>query len=119
MHGVGNAVGPNLVEFAGKQVGDFGVAILDPNAAINPGFTAYSIECRDGRSFTGIVKAETASSVAIVQGGGVAETLLRRDIESIRASQVSLMPEGFEQAINQQSMADLIGWLKQGPIAAR
>ncbi len=119
MHGVGSAVGPNLVEFAGKPFGDFVVAILDPNSAINPNFTAYTIECRDGRSISGIIKAETASSVTIVQGGGVAESLLRRDIESIRASQLSLMPEGFQQAINQQSMADLIGWLKQGAIAAR
>ncbi|HMJ91166.1 MAG TPA: PVC-type heme-binding CxxCH protein, partial [Candidatus Acidoferrum sp.] len=115
MHGLGHAVGPNLVEVAGKPVADFVLAILDPNAAINPNFTAYTVEGRNGRSFTGMIKAETASSVTIVQGGGTVETVLRSDIESIHASRLSLMPEGLEQAINHQAMADLIAWLKQGP----
>jgi putative membrane-bound dehydrogenase-like protein len=120
LRGVGHAVGPNLAEYAGKSVGDFVLAILDPNAGVNPNYTAYTIEHRDGRSITGIITAETAGHVTIVQGGGVTETLLRRDIETIRASQLSLMPEGLEQAINHQAMADLIAWLKQGTgVAAR
>jgi len=112
--GHGQAVGPNLAEFAGKSLADFLVAILDPNAAINPNFLAYNIETKDGRSLIGIVKGETASSLTLMQGGGVAETILRSDVQEIRASQLSLMPEGLEQNMSQQDLADLIGWLKQG-----
>jgi putative heme-binding domain-containing protein len=111
--GHGHAVGPNLMEFAGKSVQDFLVAILDPNAAINPNFLAYNIDTKDGRSLTGIVRGETASGLTLVQGGGVEEKILRGDIKEIRASQLSLMPEGLEQGMTPQDGADLIAWLKQ------
>ncbi len=113
IHGHGQPVGPNLAEFAGKSVDDFLLAILDPNAAINPNFIAYSIETKDGRSLSGIVKGETASSLTLIQGGGAVEKLLRSDIQEIRASQLSLMPEGLEQSMAPQDLADLIAWLKQ------
>jgi len=58
--GHGHAVGPNLAEFAGKSTADFLLAILDPNAAINPNFLAYNIDTKDGRALTGIIKGETA-----------------------------------------------------------
>jgi putative membrane-bound dehydrogenase-like protein len=112
--GRGHAVGPNLAEFAGKSVADFVLAILDPNAAINPNFIAYNVETRDGRDLTGIVRGETASGLTLVQGGGVEEKILRADIQEIRASPHSLMPEGLEQALTPQDLADLIAWIKQG-----
>jgi putative heme-binding domain-containing protein len=111
--GSGHAVGPNLVEFAGKSAQDFLVAILDPNSAINPGYLAYNLETKDDRSLSGVVKGETGSSLTLVQGGGMEETILRNDIAEIRASQLSLMPEGLEQAMTPQDIADLIAWLKK------
>jgi putative heme-binding domain-containing protein len=111
--GRGHVVGPNLAEFAGKSAQDFLVAILDPNAAINPGFIAYNVETKDGRGLSGIVRGETAGSLTLVQGGGVEEGILRDDITAIRASDLSLMPEALEQAITPQDMADLIAWIKK------
>jgi len=113
-HGRGHAVGPNLAEFAGKSAPDFVLAILDPNAAINPNFLAWNIETKDGRNLVGVVKGETTSSLTLIQGGGVEENILRSDIKEIRASSLSLMPEGLEQNMNPQQVADLIAWIKEG-----
>lgn len=113
VRGRGHDVGPNLGEFAGKDVADFLVAILDPNAAINPNFVAYTVETGDGRSLSGIVRHETASSLTLVQGGGIRETILRSDLKQVRANAVSLMPEGLEQGMAPQDLADLIAWLKK------
>lgn len=112
--GQGFDVGPNLAEFAGKSAEDFVVALLDPNAAINPNYIAYNIETKDGRSLSGVVRNETSSGLTLVQGGGVRESIARRDIAGIRASALSLMPEGLEQALAPQDLADLIAWLKAG-----
>ena len=60
-----------------------------------------------------MVKAETATSLALVQAGGLEETILRSDIAGINASQVSSMPEGLEQNLTPQDLADLIAYLKQ------
>jgi putative membrane-bound dehydrogenase-like protein len=112
-HGRGFAVGPTLAEFAGKSADDFVLAIIDPNAALDPKFLAYEIETQDGRSLSGIVKDETASGLTVIQSGGIKETVLRSAIKEIRASRLSLMPEGLEQSLSPQDMADLIGWIKQ------
>jgi len=114
--GRGHAVGANLGEFVGKSVEDFILAIFDPNAAINPNVIAYNVETKDGRSLNGIVRGETASGLTLVQGSGMEEKILRSDIKEIRASQLSLMPEGLEQSMTPQDTADLIAWLKSsGP----
>lgn len=112
---LGHAVGPNLAEFAGKPIDDFVVAILDPNAAIEPKFVAYEVETKDGRSLHGVVRNETATSLSVAQANGLEEKVLRSDIKELRASTLSMMPEGLEQAMGPQDMANLIAWLKAGP----
>jgi len=110
--GRGFAVGPNLAEFAGKTVQDFLLAIIDPNAALDPKFVAYDIETKDGRSLSGIVKNETASALTLVQAGGITENVLRSVVKEMRPLRLSLMPEGLEQNLPAQDMADLIAWIK-------
>jgi putative heme-binding domain-containing protein len=117
LHGIGHAVGPDLAALRDKSPEDFLTAILDPNAAVEPRFIAYNLETRDGRSLSGVVSAETSTSLTLTQPGGTQETILRSDIQEIRASGVSLMPEGLEQTLIPQDLADLIAFLKK-PAAA-
>ncbi len=114
LRGHGFNVGPSLAPLSDKSVQDFLIAILDPNAVIEPRFTAYLVETKDGRSLSGVISGETATSLTVVQPGGLRETVLRTDIASLRASELSLMPEGLEQAITMQEMADLIAFIKAG-----
>ncbi|MBI3877496.1 MAG: HEAT repeat domain-containing protein, partial [Verrucomicrobia bacterium] len=114
LRGHGFSVGPSLAPLSDKSVQDFLIAILDPNAVIEPRFTAYLVETKDGRSLSGVISGETATSLTVVQPGGLRETVLRTDIASLRASELSLMPEGLEQAITMQEMADLIAFIKAG-----
>jgi putative membrane-bound dehydrogenase-like protein len=113
LRGRGHEVGPNLGEFAGKSAADFVQAIFDPSSAVNPNFIAYQVETQDGRSLSGIVRGETASGLTLVQGGGIRETILRSEVKEIRASTLSLMPEGLEQAMTPPEVADLIAWIKK------
>ncbi len=114
LRGQGHSVGPNLAALTDKTPADFLVAILDPNAVIEPRFAAYNIETKDGRSLNGIVSAETATTLTLVQGGGAQEKILRGDVAEMRASSVSLMPEGLELTMSPQDIADLIAYLKNG-----
>ena len=117
LKGRGSAVGPDLATLRDKSAEDFLVAILDPNAAIEPRFISYNVETKDGRSLSGVFRSETATSVELV-APGIHETLLRSDIASITASSLSLMPEGLEQGITPAQMNDLIAFLKAAPSAA-
>ena len=113
--GQGNSVGPNLGALTDKTPADFLTAILDPNAAVEPRFVAYNLQTRDDRSLTGVVSAETATTLTLVQAGGTHETILRSDIAEIHASGLSLMPEGLEQTMSPQDLANLIAYLNSAP----
>jgi putative membrane-bound dehydrogenase-like protein len=113
LEGIGHEVGPNLAPLHDKDPEYLLKNILDPNAAIEPRFVSYTIETRDGRSLTGVIRAEASTSLTLVQGGGIEENILRHDITQIRASGLSLMPEGLEQAMSPQDLADVIAFIKQ------
>jgi putative membrane-bound dehydrogenase-like protein len=113
--GEGAGVGPNLGALTDKSPADFLTAILDPNAAVEPRFIAYNVQTKDDRFLTGVIGAETATTLTLVQAGGTSEKLLRSDISEIRASGLSLMPEGLEQNISPQDLANLIAYLNSAP----
>lgn len=110
--GVGVQVGPDISDTRTKTpemlLGD----ILNPNAAIDANFVNYLVVLKSGKSATGLIAAETASSVTLKRAENQTETLLRQDIEEMRSSGQSLMTEGMEKVISVPQMADLIAFLK-------
>ncbi|MBX3732801.1 MAG: hypothetical protein KF791_09410 [Verrucomicrobiae bacterium] len=70
LRGVGHEVGPDIAAFRSKSGTDFRVALLDPNAAIEQRYAAWTVETQDGRSFTGVVRDETSTHLTMVQPGG-------------------------------------------------
>ena len=94
---LGHVVGPDIANYAGKPVQSLLIAMLDPNQAIDPRYQAYVAVLNDGRSVTGIIAEEAASSLTLLSAEGKRETVLRSEVEQIRSTGKSLMPEGFEQ----------------------
>jgi putative heme-binding domain-containing protein len=88
------------------------IDILNPNQAIDNNYVSYVVAMSDGNVHTGLIAAETSSSVTLRQPENKTLTLLRADIDSLRSSGVSLMPEGFEKHLTHQQLADLIGFVK-------
>ena len=110
--GIGVDVAPDIADSRVKKPDQLLVDILQPNRAIDSNFVNYIVASTDGRVFTGIVTSDTASSITLKQPEGKIVSLLRPDIEEIRSTGVSLMPEGLEKNIDQQQMADLISFIK-------
>ncbi len=61
---------------------------------------------------TGVLAAETSTSVTLKQQEGKTETLRRDEIDELHNNGISFMPEGLEKDIPQQDMADLISFIK-------
>lgn len=112
LRGTGHAVGPDLESVRHHPTGQILVAILDPNREVSPAYLEYVVETKDGKTTTGRISAETATSVTLLRANGATDTILRRDIESLASSGRSLMPEGLEQKITLAEMADLLAYLK-------
>ncbi len=108
----GFAVGPDLFDVRNQPKEALLLHIVIPEREIAPNFTSYTVETKDGRSLSGVMLSETATSVTIRQPLGVEETLLRANVASLAASQLSLMPQDLEKSMTSQEMADLLGFLK-------
>ena len=115
MHGRGHALGPDLatVKNAGKE--KILVNILDPNREVNPNYLSYLVETKDGESLTGLIINESANSVTLRMAGGAESVVARANIASMQSQGKSLMPEGLEEGLSQQDMADLLEFIVATP----
>jgi putative membrane-bound dehydrogenase-like protein len=111
LEGVGNAVGADLAAIRDRGLEAVLLNILDPNREVKPQYLSYVLETKAGRSITGMITAETASSLTLRRVDGTAETVLRIDIEDLRSTGLSFMPEGLEKLIDVPAMADLLAYL--------
>ena len=111
-HGAGVAVGPALAGEAKQPEESLLVSILAPSAQITGGYTTYTLLTTGGQVFTGLLAADTASSVTLKQQEGKTQTVLRKEIAELTASPVSLMPESLGKALSPQDVADILAWLR-------
>ena len=112
LDGVGHPVGPDLAALGNKTPESLVLSILDPNRAIEDRYLDYVLVTDDGQTLSGILSSETGTSLTLVGQEGKATTVLRQQIEELRSTGKSLMPEGLEKEIPLQEMADLLAYLR-------
>jgi putative membrane-bound dehydrogenase-like protein len=110
---VGHDVGPNLAAITDKRPETLLSAILDPSAAVEARFLTYVVLTVDGRALSGLLSNETASSVTLTDAEGKQTSILRSEIDDLRATEKSFMPDGLEKSLPAQQIADLIERLRQ------
>lgn len=115
LRGHGHAVGPDIGVYRTKPPADFLAAVLDPNTAIDARATAYQLTATDGRELTGIINDESSTAFTLVQPGGLRVRLQRTEVSRLDASPRSLMPEGLEESLQPQDLADLLAWIRRTP----
>jgi putative heme-binding domain-containing protein len=110
--GVGTEVGADLATVLTRTPEALLVNVLDPNREVDPKFIQYNIVTVDGLAHSGVVSAETASTVTLTGAEKATQTVPRADIDVMESTGLSLMPEGFEREIDPQGIADLIAYLR-------
>lgn len=113
VQGKGFDIGPNLASSASQNAGTLLTHILDPNQYVLPNYVQYLIVDTNGITHTGLLAAQSATSVTLKKEKGETVTLLKSEIEELQSSRKSLMPEGLEKAVPPQAMADLIAYLQE------
>ena len=110
----GGRIGPDLSGINMKTKDELLTAILNPSAAIEQRFVNYLITTTDGRMYDGVLANETPGGVTLRGGAEEDVTILRPQIQEIRASSISLMPEDIEKTLKKQDLADVIAYLRGG-----
>lgn len=109
--GEGQRVGPDLTGMAVHPKAELLTHILDPSRDVEGNFRVYSVLTADGVLINGLLASESKTAIELFDADGKKKVVLREDIDQLRASSKSLMPEGFEKQIPAKEMADLLEFL--------
>jgi putative membrane-bound dehydrogenase-like protein len=111
LEGVGTSVGADLNAIRDRGLDAVMLNVLDPNREIKSEFLSYMVATTDGRVITGMITEETPNNLTIRQADGTPLVISRIDIEAMKSTGISYMPEGLEKDVDVQAMADLLAYL--------
>jgi putative heme-binding domain-containing protein len=110
----GGDVGPDLTGVRNQPGDALLLHTIVPNYEVLPAYQATTISTKDGRSIVGWISSESDNSITLRTAFGTDESILRSNIVLIHHSGLSLMPDGLEQSMTKEDMANVIAYLKSG-----
>ena len=110
--GLGGALGPDLSSIAQVRSREAIVqSIRDPKASIERGYRVVTLVRRSGERVEGVVKAEDAFSIQIVDSDGRLQGYTKADLEEIVRQDRSLMPEFALEDLSAGQLDDLLAYI--------
>jgi putative heme-binding domain-containing protein len=106
------SVGPNVRGLVHWTNEAWITAILDPHRSVEEKYWAFQAKTDEGEVITGLKLREDDNSIEWVNTAGRVERTSKSELTEFRMSKLSLMPEGFEQLVEPESLAGLISYLR-------
>ncbi len=111
MHGRGIEVGPNITANGRGSYEQLLVSVFHPSLVIGEAFKSVTVRTEDGTIVTGLLVSRDDSKTVIKVQGGKETTVPESEIAEFRQDTKSLMPEGIENQMTPQEVADLFALL--------
>jgi len=105
--------GPDLSTLRSRNATSVLTEILNPNNSIADNYDFWTLELKNGTSIAGVISQENATGLSVREMGGVESVIQKKDVSKMQKSETSIMPNGLENAISVQEMADLIAFIKK------
>ncbi len=117
LFGEGATVGPELTG-AERNLDALLENVVNPSAMIRKEYQAQVLALKDGRVLSGLIVEETGGSLTLFDSQQRKTVVAREEVEEIKGADVSLMPEGLLDALNDADVRDLFRYLQSaGPVA--
>jgi hypothetical protein len=87
--------------------------IIDPSRSVEGNFVQYTVATTDGRVINGLLSSETKTTIELIDAEAKRQVVLREDIEEMKVSKKSLMPEGFEKQVSTDDVRNVLAFLTQ------
>jgi putative heme-binding domain-containing protein len=84
---------------------------------VEANYRLWNVTMKDGSDFAGRLDSETATSVDLLDTTGKKHTLQRSDIAEMKATALSIMPQGFDQ-LPAQDLASILEFITTSSHAA-
>jgi putative membrane-bound dehydrogenase-like protein len=108
----GGRFGPDLTRIGqARSMRDLLEAIVAPSASFVQGYEPFTVTTRDGAQHFGLLRKNSPDEILLATGPQTEEHLTRTDVTEMQPGTVSLMPQGFDQLLTPQDLADLIAFL--------
>ena len=108
----GGKIGPELTGYKRDDLRGMLLSVVNPSAEIREGFENYVVRTTDARTLTGFI-ADQDSNVIVIRGAdGQNLSIPRDEIDDLRASRQSLMPDGQLKELSDQQIRDLFAYLR-------
>ncbi len=112
MFGEGGAIGPDLTGSNRTNTSYILSNVLNPSEEIQDDYKMVVITARDGRTWSGNVTGENARQVTLRVVGQDAVVINKSDIQSRESTDVSMMPPGLFDMLEEGEVVDLVAFLK-------
>lgn len=111
VEGRGASVGPDLSLIGRTERRWIVESILQPSNVVAPHYQAWKIETADGRTVTGLLVGTNLDVSEYIDDKGKRFKLAAADAVDVKASAVSIMPEGLFDNLTDQEVRDLLAYL--------
>lgn len=112
IRGKGGEVGPDLSDLSEKDLATLYRDVAEPSSLIDPSFVPYTVALKSGQVAAGLVRAEDADTIRVLDTNAKATLVRRSEIEELRPSGTSIMPVGLVGALGEARVRDLLAYLK-------
>ena len=117
--GRGGVIGPDLSNLVHRDYPSVLRDITQPSFAINPDHLTSVVSLADGRTLTGVVRT-VGDRLAVGDLQGKVTEVGRAEVDSVKPSPLSTMPEGLPQQLGPDRTRDLMTFLlTAGPAMPR
>jgi len=114
-NGKGESIGPDLTAVAQRfQRKEILESIVYPSQVISDQYASKVVIC-SGRTYTGIVARNGNGTTTVLQSDAQKVELKTEEIEEIKPSKVSTMPEGLANRLSLEQIGDLFAYLTHAP----
>lgn len=111
IYGEGQEVGPDITVNGRSSFEQLLSNVFDPSLVIGASYQARTVVTSEGRVVTGLVAEESEQRIVLKTQGGKQEVIPRADVEEMKTSELSLMPEDLEKTLKPQEIADLFAFI--------
>ena len=110
----GTALGPELTRIGATRTrAELLDSLLNPSARVDPQFAAYNVRTKDEKTYTGLIVRRGGKELVLRDAENREVKLDAADVEGVRPSRLSLMPDGQVSGLRPQEAADLLEFLAQ------
>jgi len=95
-----------------QRLGEILAEIVNPNRSLEANYRLWMIDTADGQSLSGRLEGETATTVELLDLKGNRHVVPRGRIAGMRASQLSIMPEGLLANLSMEEVRALMAFLR-------